>query len=257
MGTQQRINENGTLVAARLHEDIVVKGNIGGTGELVCDVEGASWASVDLRGGSLTCYLEGSVNGLDYTLRLPLYPAGQQGAPVGQLTGAVAAPNMWYARVAGLSKVRLVTSAYVSGPCIATLSTTMAAFPPIGVQGPEPMVLNVRPALSVANTALVVSIPAAGVGLYHIIHQIKIWGHNNSAAAVAPTATLAITSANMGVLAWNNTNAFGAWEKKVLVDVDAENGIRSAAANTATTISIPALGAGVQAEAFVLYKVGG
>lgn len=120
----------------------------------------------------------------------------------------------------------------------------------------EPMPLIQRPVVSAAATALTVSLPAAGVGLFHIIHQISIWGLNQSAAAVAASAAFDITTTNLGAAAWRNINDFGAWTRKALVDLGSENGMRSVLANTATTIVIPALGAGVSSEALVLYKVG-
>jgi hypothetical protein len=255
MATTERINESGQIVPARLNWDVVATGILANAAsELVAPVEGASWLAIDLRDTfSLTWLVEGTRDGTTY-MQLPIYPAGQLGAPVAQLAGAV--QGLWWVRCAGFKAVRIRTTAWVSGSAVVTLATCMNSYPPIGVQGPEPLPLLQRPALSAVNTALTVTIPAAGVGLYHIIHQIKIWGHNNSVNGVAPSATQAITSTNLGGLAWNNVNDYPAWTKKTLVDMDIENGLRATAANTATTIIIPALGAGVSAEACVIYKTG-
>jgi hypothetical protein len=256
MATTERINSNGQVVPARLNWDIVATGVLANaTSEITADVEGASWLAVDLRDTfSLTWLVEGTRDGTNY-MQLPIYPAGQLGAPVAQLAGAV--QGLYWVRVAGFKTARVRTTAWTSGSAICVLATCMSSFPPIGVQGPEPLPLLQRPAVSAAATAMTVTIPAAGVGLYHMIHQIKIWGINKTVAAVAPTAAIDITTTNLNAIAWQNVNDFAAWTKKPLVDMDIENGMRSQAANTATTIVIPSLGAGVSSEALVLYKVGG
>jgi hypothetical protein len=255
MATTER-NKAGTVVAARLNWDITATGLLSGpTSELVADVEGASWLAIDLRDTfSLTWVVSATRDGTNF-MQLPICPMGQLGAPVAQLTGT--GTGTWFVRCAGFDKVRVSTAAWVSGSAIVTIATCMSNFPPTGVQGPEPLPLLQRPAVSAAATALTVTIPAAGVGLYHIIHQIKVWGINKTAAAVAPTAAFDITTTNLNAVAWQNVNDFPAWTKKVLVDMDIENGLRCQTANTNTTIIIPSLGAGVSAEALVLYKVGG
>lgn len=248
-------SKNGVLVPTRLHWDIEATGVLAAANaEVVCDVEGASWLRLDLRDTfSLTFVIEATADGTNYT-QLAIFPAGQLGAPVAQVAGA--AQGVWFARCAGYSKARVRCSAFTSGSAIVVLASAMASFPPIGVQGPEPLPLLQRPAVSAANTALTVTLPAAGVGLFHIIHQIKVWGLNQTAAAVAASAGFDITTTNLNSIAWRNINDFPAWSRRVLVDMDIENGQRAQAANTASTIVIPALGAGVSAEALVLYKVG-
>jgi hypothetical protein len=255
MATQERINELGQVVPARLNWDIVATGILANpASEVLAEVEGASWLSVDLRDTfSLTWLVEATRDGTSY-MQLPIYPMGALGAPVAQLAGT--AQGLWWVRVAGFKRVRVRTTAFVSGSAIATLATCMSNFPPHGVQGPEPLPLLQRPAVSAAATALTVTMPAAGVGLFHMIHQIKVWGINKTITAVAPTAAVDITTTNMNGIAWQNINDFPAWTKKPLVDMDIENGLRSQVANTNTTIVIPALGTGVSSEALVLYKVG-
>lgn len=253
MGTLER--KLPTLDEARLNWDIVKSGIFSAANsELVVDVEGAAWAQVALTDTfSLTFIVDATRDGTNY-FQLPIYQAGQLGAPVAQVGGSV--QGVWFVRCAGYMKLRIRCSAWVSGSAVVTIATCMAALSPVGVQMPEPLPLVVRPAVSAANTAMTVTLPAAGVGLFHIVHQIKIWGLNQSAAAIADSAGFDITTTNLSVTAWRNMNGFPAWTKRVLVDMDIENGLRSAAANTASTIVIPAMGAGVSAEALVLYKVG-
>lgn len=101
--------------------------------------------------------------------------------------------------------------------------------------------------LSAANTAVTLTIAAAGVGLFHYLTRIRITLHNTSAAAVAGSAvTLGFTSTNIpGSLAWTEGNALAAGASKVVVDEVLSQPIKTTTANTATTIVAPACGAGV------------
>lgn len=112
--------------------------------------------------------------------------------------------------------------------------------------------------LSVANTAVTLTLPAPASGQFHYIARLRISLHNTSAAAVAGSAiTLAFTSTNIpGALAWTEGNALAAGTSKVVVDDQLKNVIRSTAAATATTITAPAAGAGVLCRITAYYHTG-
>ena len=112
--------------------------------------------------------------------------------------------------------------------------------------------------LSVANTAATLSLPAPAAGQFHYITRLRITLHNTSAAAVVGSAVaLAFTSTNLpGALAWTDGNALAAGTSKTVVDEQLENPIKSSAAATATTITAPIAGAGVQSRITAYYYTG-
>lgn len=107
-------------------------------------------------------------------------------------------------------------------------------------------------ATAAANTALTLTLPAAGAGLFHHITHIQI--HRTATAALAGTATLVITSTNLpGSYATSVGNAMTAGGTQKDLDIALGNAIKSSVANTATTIVMPAPGAAVLWRAAVFY----
>ena len=96
-----------------------------------------------------------------------------------------------------------------------------------------------------ANAAVTLTIPAAGVGLFHYITSLVI--QRAGAAALAGTAALVITTTNLpGAIAFSVGNACAAGGTNNDVNLAlAGNPLKSSVANTNTTIVCPVPGAGV------------
>ena len=105
-----------------------------------------------------------------------------------------------------------------------------------------------------ANTALTLTIPAAGAGLFHYVTSIEIY--RTATAALAGTATLVITSTNLNGMAWSVGNAMAAGGTQIDVSRQDDFPIKSAVANTNSTIVMPAPGAAVLWRAQVNYYTG-
>ncbi len=116
----------------------------------------------------------------------------------------------------------------------------------------------VQAASPAANTGATLTIPAAGAGLFHYITHIFIRRH--ATALLAGGATLAVTTTNLNGLTWRTGNqasiTVDTADGMVLADEDYGVPIRSAVANTATTIVLPAPGAAVLWTAWVAYYIG-
>jgi len=112
--------------------------------------------------------------------------------------------------------------------------------------------------LSVANTAATLTLPAPAAGQFHYVTRIRITLHNPTITAVAAAATtLSFTSTNLpGALAWTDGNALAAGTSKTVVDETLPNAVKSSAAATATTITAPLAGAGVQSRITAYYYTG-
>ena len=99
-------------------------------------------------------------------------------------------------------------------------------------------------ATAVANTATTASLPAAGAGLFHYITAIHL--QRNATAALAGTATLIHTSANLpGSPAWSVGNAMAAGGTQLDLDYRPTTPLRAAVANTITSVTMVAGGAAV------------
>ena len=119
----------------------------------------------------------------------------------------------------------------------------------------EPSDLMVT-ATAAANSGLTLTLPAAGVGLFHYITALYIT--RTATAALAGTATLVITSTNLsGSMAWSVGNAMVAGGTQNDLNLHmAGNPIKSVASNTATTVVMPVQGAAVLWRAWAAYYVG-
>lgn len=107
---------------------------------------------------------------------------------------------------------------------------------------------------SVANTALTITLPAGGAGIFHYITHIRI--ARISTAALAGSAVLTFTSTNLNGKTWATGNAAAAGVTNNDVDQMHTVPIKSQVANTATTIVAPACGAAVLSRIEVDYYTG-
>lgn len=101
--------------------------------------------------------------------------------------------------------------------------------------------------------ATVITLPAAGAGLFHYITAID-FHHVATTAAVVGTAAVNITTTNLnGSMAWNTGNAAPIGQKvQDLLCIPAKP-IKSSVANTATTLTMGALLAGTTSRGTVHY----
>lgn len=109
-------------------------------------------------------------------------------------------------------------------------------------------------ATGTANSAVTLTLPAAGVGLFHYITALCI--ARTSTAVLAGTATLVITSTNLdtgSTMAWSVGNAMIAGGTQRDVEMFPCTPHKSLTANTATTIVMPAPGAAVLWRAYAWY----
>ena len=110
-------------------------------------------------------------------------------------------------------------------------------------------------ATAAANTGFTLTLPAAGAGLFHYITSIEIT--RAATAALAGTAVLTYTSTNLpGLPIWTFGNAMVAGGTQNDVNYRPTSPLKSSAANTATTIVVPAPGAAVIVRANVSYYTG-
>ena len=108
--------------------------------------------------------------------------------------------------------------------------------------------------VSAANTAVTLTLPAAGAGLFHYITHLDIT--RATSLAVAGSATLTHTSTNLpGSPQWSVGNALAIGAHAPDVRIDLSFPMHSSVANTATTIVAPAGGLGVITGINVAYFV--
>lgn len=162
------------------------------------------------------------------------------------------------ADIVGYALWRVRCSAYASGSVNVEMASCMGALPAGLFQKIEPAT-HVASIFGAANTAATLTIAAAGAGLFHYLERLSVKGVNGTAAAVAASAILQITTTNTpqaNALNWRISNNFPAWAAQGIIDENyGPHGLRAAAANTATTIVVPALGIGVQAEITAHYRL--
>ena len=95
--------------------------------------------------------------------------------------------------------------------------------------------------LSAANTAVTATLPAV-VGQFHYITSVFV--HRTCTAAITGSANLNITTTNLpGAIAWSMGNACAVGSTTTAVQSSYPVPIKSSAANTASTVVCPAVGA--------------
>lgn len=145
-------------------------------------------------------------------------------------------------KVDGSGVTQPVSAAALPLPAGAATEATLAALPK-----PSTLTVVLQPA---ANTGGTLTLPAAGAGLFHYITRIRI--ARQATAVLAGTALLAITTTNLNGRAYRVGNVMAAGGHQRDVD-DSGAPIKSAVANTATTIVVPVPGAAVSWDVQVDY----
>jgi hypothetical protein len=154
------------------------------------------------------------------------------------------------ADVTGYEAVRIDPTAYGSGAMSWEIANSVSAHPSGGLIKPEPAQFSIT-GLGAANSINAVAIGGLGIGLTHVLRRLTVRAINNTATAagVPATAILQITSANLpGARTWRRDNSFPAFSSVSMVDENWALGLRASTANTTTSITVPALGIGVQSE---------
>ena len=111
--------------------------------------------------------------------------------------------------------------------------------------------------ISAANTAITLTIAAAGTGLFHFITGVEIVHINPTITAIATSATtLDHTTTNIpGAPAWSAGTSLAASAEKVVERITFLGGIKTTTAATATTFVAPAIGVGGVCRITVQYYI--
>jgi hypothetical protein len=229
-------------------------------GEVLMDLNGAAVALFDVRtaAGAMTLVFEGTVDGVNYLALPAMTLATAAAAPAGpevhivQVVIATTWAATYVVGVSGLRRIRIRVSAYTSGTV--TIAARASGADYLIYSKPLPATLWVT-GTAAANTALTLTLPAAGPGLFHYL--VALYMNRNATAALAGTATLVMTSTNLpGNPAWSVGNAMAAGGTQSDVVMEHAQPIKSLVANTATTFVMPAPGAAVLWRANAVYYVG-
>jgi hypothetical protein len=228
--------------------------------EVLLDLNGQAVVTFDSRtaAGNLTFVCEGTVDGTNY-MALPMFAQFQLLVAVAlaeeyvpSVAVATTHSGIYTVGVSGFRRVRVRVSAYTSGNVTIAPRASVADF--IIYSRPIPATKHVT-VTAAANTAATITLPAAGVGLFHYITYLEC--KRNATAALAGTATLIITSTNLpGNPAWSNGNAMAAGGTVTDLFINGGQPLKSSAANTATTIVMPAAGLAVLNRGNCSYYVG-
>jgi hypothetical protein len=228
--------------------------------EVVIDLNGAATVLFDVRSaaGSLTYIFEGTVDGVNY-ISIPAYITFQSlaGAIVqeqltSQVVIATTVTGLYTVGVSGIRRVRIRVAAYTSGSITVAARASRADAIIYARDIPSTFHVTITAA---ANTGATITLPAAGVGLFHYITNIHLC--RNATAALAGTATLVITSTNLpGTPAWSVGNAMIAGGTQIDLDYTPTTPLKCSISNTNTTIVMPAPGAAVLWRGNCSYYVG-
>jgi hypothetical protein len=228
--------------------------------EVVMDILGKAVATFDVRtaAANLTLVFEGSIDGVNY-FPLPAFAVNQTLAAallaeeyVPSVIIATTATAFYVVGTSGVRRVRIRVSAYTSGNVTVAARASQADAIIYGRLIPATKHVTVTAA---ANTAATITLPAAGVGLFHYLTYLEC--KRNATAALAGTATLIVTSTNLpGSPAWSNGNAMIAGGTVTDVFINGGSPLKSLLANTATTIVMPAAGLAVLNRGNCSYYVG-
>jgi hypothetical protein len=228
--------------------------------ELVMDLQGKSIAMFDVRtaAANLTIVFEATIDGTNY-FGLSAFANLQnlagtliQERYVPSVVIGTTATGFYTLEIGGFRRVRCRVSAYNSGNVTVTARSSVSDH--IIYTRPLPATLHVS-ATAAANANAVATLPTAGAGMFHYITSISIVRH--ATAALAGTGGLVHTSTNLpGNPAWSVGNAMAAGGTQVDVEYEPCQPLKSAAADTPTTITAVAGGAAVLARVNVSYYVG-
>ena len=220
--------------------------------ESLLDLNGHSTAHFDIRtgAGNLTFTVEGTVDGTNYT---DMHILDTETESMFIFVIVTTTHNARYmVNTTGYRRLRIRVSAYTSGNITATARASAGLY--LSYSRPTPSTLHVT-ATAAANTAATLTLPAAGVGLFHYITYMDMM--RNATAALAGSATLIHTTTNLpGSPAWSVGNAMAAGGTQRDLEYIPVAPLKSSIANTATTFVMPAAGLAVLNRINVSYYVG-
>lgn len=229
--------------------------------ELLMDLNGKAVALYDIRtaAGALTVVFEGTVDGTNY-FTLPAMANQQllagvivQETFVPSVVIATTTSGLYTVGVSGFRRVRVRVSAYASGNVTVVARASVAD--QIIQTRDLPSNLHVTVTAAV-NTAATITLPAAGVGLFHYITNIHLV-RAAAAAVVGGGAAQVVTSTNLpGSPAWSHGDAMAAGTTAIDLDFTPTTPLKSSVANTATTIVMPAPGLTILNRGNCSYFVG-
>jgi hypothetical protein len=219
--------------------------------EVVMDLNGAATALFDLRTAAMnaTLVFEGTVDGTNY-IGLPGFDI-QTEAYLSAVVVTAALAKTYTVGVTGLRRIRCRVSAFTSGTMVVAARASRADL--IIYAKPMPSQLSVQ-VDGAANANAVLTLPAPGAGMFHYITSISWYRH--CTAALVGTGAFSITSTNLGALRWRIGNAIAVGENKIDVSFVPGTPLKSAVANTASTITASAAGAAVLTTGYCTYYVG-
>lgn len=219
--------------------------------ESVMDLNGQAVAVFDLRTGaaSLTLVFEATVDGTNY-FGLPGYDNLTE-AYLAAVVVTTTLAKTYVVGVSGYRRVRVRVSAYTSGGVTVALRASRADYIIYARSIPATLVVQVDGA---ANSTATLTLPAAGAGLFHYITSVSWYRH--CTAALVGTGAFNITTTNLGATKWRIGNAIAVGENRIDVDYQPAFPVKSAVANTATTIVAAAAGAAVLCTGICTYYVG-
>lgn len=214
--------------------------------ETVTQIYACAAATVDIRGTWVgTISFQASVDGTNY-IAIPA-----QNILTEVLTTTTTANATFVIGVTGISKLRVIMTAYTSGTAVVSVRASRADY----AIYQKPLPSTAATVTAAAASAATLTLTAGGAGLYHYITSLHI--SRNATAALAGTATLVITTTNLpGSLAWSVGNAMAAGGTQIDIQMSFPNPLKSSVANTNTTIVMPAPGAAVLWRATATYYVG-
>jgi hypothetical protein len=221
--------------------------------ETLIDLQGKATVAVTARSAVFTgtLLLEGSVDGTNYDITpIPLYNPLTE-TFVSSIVGSGVVTQNLLADVTCLRRIRLRASAYTSGSIAVGLRTSTADLFIYAKNIPSNLAIT---AVGAANAAVTATLPGV-TGLFHYITNITLM--RAATAALAGSAVLTHTTSNLpGSLAWSVGNAMVAGGTQIDLNLSPVTPLRSSAAGTATTITMPAPGAAVLNRINVTYYVG-
>ena len=216
-------------------ENLFLSGTLGSVNaEVIVASDGCSSVSLDLRGTfNMTVEVAGTVDGTNW-VPLPVKPAGGGQVYVLAITGAVA--GAWIANCAGYKSVRARCTAYTSGAATAFLIASTAINELIAVKKATDLAVT---ATAVISTAVTLTLPAAGAGLFHYISRLLIQRIAGALLTAAATPIIVTTTNMPGAKAYSlpaDAAAQGAIAQEI---AEPSEPMRSSVANTATTVVAP------------------